>query len=46
MSELSGVIILTEFQGFPQVVVTLWITPPFWGPSLELTPKLDPRSFA
>jgi hypothetical protein len=42
MSELISVSNLTEFQGFPQVVVTLWITPHHWGPSLGLNPKLDP----
>jgi hypothetical protein len=42
MSELGSVIILTNFQGYPQAVVTLWITPHHWGPSSGLTPEFDP----
>jgi len=33
MSELLGVIIITKFQGYPQVVVSLWITPQYYGPA-------------
>jgi hypothetical protein len=46
MSELGSVIILTNFQGYPQVVVTLWITPHHWGPSSGLIPEVDPCSLA
>jgi hypothetical protein len=33
MSELIHVINLTKFQGYPQAVVTLWITPYLYGPA-------------
>jgi len=33
MSELSDVINLTNSRGYPQVVVTLWITPQLYGPA-------------
>jgi hypothetical protein len=33
MSDLIRVINLTEFQGYPQLPVSLWITPQYCGPA-------------